>query len=69
MFKLETGFVIASFLLVMIGALVTGTANGSWELVAAGCIMMIAGNLNLWGMIKAENRPPQNNKTVNNLDA
>ena len=69
--KQELGFLIINFMFVMLGAFVTatGTANGSWELVAAGCIMMIAGNLNLWGMIKAENRPPQNNKTVNKLDA
>ena len=62
---------IASFLFVMLGAFVTGTgtANGLWELIAGGCIMMIYGNLSIWGMIKAQNRPPQNNKTVNNLDA
>ena len=62
---------IAYFLFVPLGAFVTGTgtANGLWELVAGGCIMMIYGNLSIWGMIKAENRPPQNNKTVNKLDA
>ena len=50
------GFLIINFMLVMLGALVTGTANGSWELVAIGCIMMIGGNLGLWGMIKEQNR-------------
>ena len=49
---------IASFLFVMLGAFVTGTgtANGLWELIAGGCIMMIYGNLGLWGMVREQNR-------------
>ena len=49
---------IASFLFVPLGAFVTGTgtANGLWELIAGGCIMMIYGNLSIWGMIKEQNR-------------
>ena len=56
--KQELGFLIINFMFVMLGAFVTatGTANGLWELVAGGCIMMIYGNLSIWGMIKAQNR-------------
>jgi hypothetical protein len=54
--KEELGFLIINFMLVMLGALVTGTANGSWELVAIGFTMMIGGNLGLWGMVREQNR-------------
>ena len=64
MFKLkeEPLEAIAYFLFVPLGAFVcrTGTANGLWELVASGCIMMIYGNLSIWAMIKDQDyRPPQ----------
>ena len=69
--KQELGFLIINFMFVMLGAFVTatGTANGLWELVAGGFCLMIAGLVVIWSMNKAQNRPPQNNKTVNKLDA
>ena len=52
----ELGFLIFNFMSVMLGALVTGTgtANGLWELIAGGYIMMIYGNLSLWKMVREQ---------------
>ena len=52
----ELGFLIINFMFVMLGAFVTGTgtANGLWELIAGGCIMMIYGNLGLWEMVREQ---------------
>ena len=52
----ELGFLIFNFMSVMLGALVTGTgtANGLWELIAGGYIMMIYGNLSLWKMVRKQ---------------
>jgi len=52
----EVKFLIINFMYVMLGALVTGIANGSWELVVMGYILMIGGNLGLWGMVWEQNR-------------
>ena len=73
-FKLKKGplLVIASFLVVMLGALLAGSQiqePGITPMQILGYSFMIQGNLTLWGINKEQNRPPQNNKTVNNLDA
>ena len=73
-FKLKKGplLVIASFLVVMLGALLAGSQiqePGITPMQILGYSFMIQGNLIILRMIKEQNRPPQNNKTVNNLDA
>ena len=73
-FKSEKGplLVIASFLVVMLGALLSGSQiqePGITPMQILGYSFMIQGNLIIWGINKAQNRPPQNNKAKNNLDA
>ena len=73
-FKSEKGplLVIASFLVVMLGALLAGSQiqePGITPMQILGYSFMIQGNLIILRMIKEQNRPPQNNKAKNNLDA
>ena len=73
-FKLKKGplLVIASFLVVMLGALLSGSQiqePGITPMQILGYSFMIQGNLIILRMIKEQNRPPQNNKAKNNLDA